>query len=212
MSGVFVTFEGGEGVGKSTQLHRLAARLEALGVEVVLLREPGGTVLGDRIRELLLDPASVGMDAHAELLLYEASRAQLVAEVIRPALDRGAVVLCDRFTDSTLAYQGGGRGLPTAQIAALNEAATAGLHPDVTVLLDLPLDEGLRRATTNGADRLEAEDVAFHERVAAAFLGIAMAEPDRVVVLDASGTADEVEARVVHALAGRLRAVGVPLP
>lgn len=209
MSGLFITLEGGEGVGKSTQLHRLVERIRSAGVEALALREPGGTVLGDRIREMLLDPAHGEMDAHAELLLYEASRAQLVAEVIRPALKRDAVVVCDRFTDSTLAYQGGGRGLGIDFVRRLNDAATAGLRPDVTVVLDLPVAEGLRRATRGGADRLEAEDAAFHARVRDAFLALATAEPERVVVVDASGSVAVVASRIEHALAPRLRALGV---
>lgn len=201
MSGAFVTFEGCEGCGKSTQLRLLAARLLEASVPVLVTREPGGTAIGERIRELLLDPEHDAMAASCELLLYEASRAQLVAEVIEPALARGEVVLCDRFSDSTTAYQGFGRGLPLDQIAALNLAATAGVQPDRTILLDLDAALGVQRATAqSGADRLEAEDFAFHERVREGFLSIARDEPGRIRVVDANGTPEDVAERVVDAL------------
>lgn len=199
--GVFITFEGGEGCGKSTQLRVLARRLEAADVSVRALREPGGTVVGEAVRGLLLDPDNTGLDAFAELLLYEASRAQLVAEVIEPALESGEVVLCDRFADSSTAYQGHARGLPLAEVAALNDIATGGLFPDRTVLLDVEPALGVRRATSQGADRLEGEDLAFHERVREGFLAIAAEEPDRVRIVDASGDVDTVAARVFAALA-----------
>ena len=198
--GVFITFEGGEGCGKSTQLRILARRLEAAGVPVRSLREPGGTVVGEAVRGLLLDPETTGLDAFAELLLYEASRAQLVAEVIEPALESGEIVLCDRFADSSMAYQGHARGLPLVEVAALNDIATGGLSADRTVLLDIEPALGVRRATYEGADRLEGEDLAFHERVRAGFLAIAAEEPDRVRVVDASGDVETVAARVFAAL------------
>lgn len=200
MSGVFVTFEGGEGSGKSTQLARLAERLRAAGARVRTVREPGGTHVGERVRDILLDPAHEDIDARAELLLYEASRAQLVAEVIAPALAEGEVVLCDRFADSTVAYQGFGRGLSLAQIDALNETATNRVWPDVTLILDIDPVRGLARATAAGADRLEGEGPAFHDRVRAGFLAIARAEPERFRIVDADGTPDEVEARLIDAL------------
>lgn len=191
MNGLFVTVEGGEGVGKSTQALRLAERFRALGREVVETHEPGGTPMGDRIRTLLLDPG-VEMSARTELFLYEASRAELVAAIVAPALDRGAVVVCDRFLDSTTAYQAYGRGLDVAGVVALNGSATGGLRPDVTVLLTLALREALARATRHGADRMERESLEFHERVLGGFLEIAAAEPARFIVVDAAGSPDEV--------------------
>jgi dTMP kinase len=198
--GVFITFEGGEGSGKSTQIALLADRLTTAGAEVVRVREPGGTLVGDRVRDLLLDPAHTGLDPRAELLLYEASRAALVAEVIAPALERGAVVLCDRFFDSTVAYQGAGRGLDASMVRTLNAYASAGLTPDVTIVLDIDPVVGLERATGMGADRLEAEDVVFHQRVRAGFLALAAEEPDRMVVVDADRCPEDVEAGVAAAV------------
>jgi len=208
--GVFVTFEGGEGTGKSTQIRLLAERLEAAGLRVLMLREPGGTRVGELVRELLLDPAHGAMTARAELLLYEASRAQLVGEVIEPALSAGEIVLCDRFADSTIAYQGYGRGLPLDEVRALNAAATAGLVPDRTIVLDLDAEHGLARATGEGADRLESEAAAFHERVRDGFRTLAAEEPDRVRLIDATGAPDDVGARVAAALAD-LPALGAAL-
>ncbi|PKQ17140.1 MAG: dTMP kinase [Actinobacteria bacterium HGW-Actinobacteria-7] len=197
MRGLFLTLEGGEGSGKSTQLKRLVRRIESVGVPVRALREPGGTEIGEAVRNILLDPQSGGMDARAELLLYEAARAQLVAEVIEPALAAGEVVICDRFFDSTTAYQGYARGLNLSEVTQLNLTATAGLVPDRTLVFDIDSMVGVERAVGTGdADRLEAEDAAFHERVRSGFLAIAAAEPRRVRVVDASGTADEVEQRV----------------
>jgi dTMP kinase len=200
VSGLFVTVEGGEGVGKSTQARRIAESFRSLGGEVVETREPGGTPVGDRIRDVLLDPAS-GMTAWTEVLLYEASRAELTACVIAPALERGAIVVCDRFFDSTTAYQAYGRGLDTASVRDLNLAATAGIAPDVTVLLTLDLDEAMRRATHGGADRMERESLEFHRRVSAGFAAIAAAEPERVIVVAADGGPDDVAAAVWSALA-----------
>ncbi len=201
MAGVFVTFEGGEGAGKSTQIELLADKLRARGLAVTALREPGGTVVGDRVRDLLLDPAHTGLDPRAELLLYEASRAELVAEEIVPRVAAGDVVVCDRFTDSTLAYQGFGRGLDIDGIRALNEWATGGVTPDVTILLDVDPALGLARATGAGADRLEAEDVAFHVRVREGFLALADADPtDRFVVIEADAPVEEVAAAVWETL------------
>jgi dTMP kinase len=201
MEGVFITFEGGEGAGKSTQIGLLADRLRARGQCVTTLREPGGTTVGDRVRDLLLDPAHTGLDPRAELLLYEASRAELVAEQIVPRIDSGDVVLCDRFTDSTLAYQGYGRGLDLDGIRALNDWATGAVVPDVTILLDVDPVLGLARATGGGADRLEAEDLSFHARVRDGFLAIADAEKgDRFVVIEADAPAEEVAAAVWETL------------
>jgi len=198
--GVFITFEGGEGSGKSTQIRMLAARLEAAGMTVRVLREPGGTVPGEAVRRILLDPDHAGLDARAELLLYEAARAQLVAEVIEPALQAGEVVLCDRFYDSSTAYQGYGRGLPIDEVTQLNAAATGGLVPDRTLVLDIGPELGIARATTHSTDRLEGEDRTFHDAVREGFLAIASAEPQRVRVLDATGTIEEVAEKIEAAL------------
>ncbi len=200
MRGVFITMEGGEGVGKSTQVRVLADRLRCLGATVLEAREPGGTPVGDRIRGLLLDPTA-HMSPATELLLYEASRAELVSAVIEPALSRGEVVLCDRFYDSTTAYQAYGRGLDVDLICALNATATGALRPDVTVYLALPLEEAMPRATHGGADRIEAESTAFHRKVIEGFEQIAAAEPDRVLRVGAHGTVAEVAERVWAAVA-----------
>lgn len=215
MNGVFITIEGGEGVGKSTQSLLLAGRLRLAGATVLQTREPGGTPVGDRVRELLLDPAAV-MDARTELFLYEASRAELTARVIAPALERGEAVICDRFYDSTTAYQSFGRGIGAHAVRDLNLAATVGLVPDVTVLLMLDLDEAMRRATAGGADRIEGEGLDFHRRVIEGFEAIAAAEPERFVRVDASGDPAEVGERVwealfVHpAVARFIAAIGLP--
>lgn len=202
--GAFVTFEGVDGVGKTTQCALLCAALEASGREVVRLREPGGTPVGERVRDLLLDPSLAGMDPVCELLLYEAARAQLAGSVIRPALERGAVVVSDRFFDSTAAYQGYGRGLGLDVVAAANALACGGLAPDRTLLLDLAPGEALVRATREGADRMELEGVAFQERVRAGFADAARRDPARVRTVDACGTVGEVWGRVRAALADLL--------
>lgn len=201
--GVFVTFEGGEGSGKSTQLRIVAHRLAARGLKVRELREPGGTRVGEAVRTVLLDPEHSGLDARAELLLYEAARAQLVAEVIEPALASGEVVLCDRFYDSTTSYQGFGRGLPLDEVTALNAVATGGLVPDATLLFDVDPQLGLERATRLGSDRLENEDLAFHEKVRTGFLDIAAREPLRVTVIDASASIDQISDAAYDALVAR---------
>ncbi len=186
--GCFVTIEGGEGAGKSTLLDALAERARTEGFEVVTCREPGGTALGERLRAALLGSDGPAPDARAELLVFAAARAQLVAEVIRPALKRGALVLCDRYADSTLAYQHHGRELPRDTVDAVNAAATGGLTPDLTLLLDLPPAEGLRR-TGRAGDYMEREELAFHERVRAGYEVLARTEPERWRVLDASRAA-----------------------
>ena len=197
----FITLEGVEGCGKSTQASRLA---EAFGPETVLTQEPGGTDLGRCIRSLLLEKEGAAVSPRAELLLYFADRAQHVAEVIRPALESDRVVVCDRFTDSSLAYQGHGRGLPTLEIRAVAQAATGGLVPNLTLLLDLPVHVGLKRARNRGAqDRLESEARAFHERVRSGYLEMARAEPKRWVVIDAQGESEVVARRVLDAVASR---------
>jgi dTMP kinase len=199
--GVFIAFEGGEGAGKSTQSVKLKAWLKVAGHEAVITREPGATQLGRRIRELLLDHNDHPPTPRAEALLYAADRAHHVDTVIRPALDRGAVVLTDRYVDSSLAYQGAGRALATDEVAWLSQWATTGLRPDLVVLLDIDPAIGLTRVDRRGkSDRLEAESLAFHERVRRAFLDLAEAEPGRYLVVDASGNADiiaeEIRARV----------------
>lgn len=205
-----ITVEGGEGAGKTTVLDALRGALVAAGHEVVCTREPGGTSLGERIRELLLDGARMHdvPRAETELLLMFAARAQLVAETVRPALDRGAFVLSDRFTDSSYAYQGGGRGLDPAFIAEL-ERRVVGLQPGLTLLLDIAVAEGRARASGRGAgpDRIEREHDAFFERVHAAFLARAAAEPERIRVIDASASAQQVAQDAVHALQSHLERV-----
>ena len=184
--GRFVTIEGGEGAGKSTLLAALAGRAREAGGEVVTCREPGGTGLGERLREALLGASSgEPPDPRAELLVFASARAQLVAEVIRPALERGALVLCDRYLDSTVAYQHHGRGIERAEVDAVNAVATGGLLPDLTLLLDLPPYEGLRRVGRAG-DYLESEPLDFHRRVRAGYLAEASASPGRWLVLDAT--------------------------
>ena len=197
-----MTFEGGEGSGKTTHLKLLAHHLRGLAGEVVETRDPGGTAIGKEIRTLLLSPESAPMSDAAELLLYEASRGQLVRDVIAPAIARGAVVLCDRFTDSTLAYQGFGRGLDLGLIRRLNHFATGGLAPDLTILLDLDPRIGLERCTRSSRaelafrDRLEAEPLAFHQRIREGYLALAREEPDRIRVMDAAMSMLEIELAV----------------
>jgi dTMP kinase len=190
--GILVTIEGGEGAGKSTVLAAVQELLHARGFDVVAAREPGGTAAGEAIRALLLDPASQ-LVPEAELLLMFAARAQLVREVVRPALARGAAVLSDRFTDASFAYQGGGRGIDSGTIAALERWA-AGLKPDLTLLLDVGVDVGLARVRARGGapDRIEAERGEFFERVRAAYLARASAEPGRFRVIDAAQPAERV--------------------
>ncbi|HWS31460.1 MAG TPA: dTMP kinase [Actinoplanes sp.] len=204
-SGVFVVFEGGEGAGKSTQVTRLADALKAEGRDVVVTREPGATDVGARIRGLLLNEAEAP-SARAEALLYAADRAHHVATVVRPALSRGAVVISDRYIDSSLAYQGAGRTLPVQEISWLSAWATGGLKPDLVVLLDVDPGVGLTRVDSRGegADRLESESQAFHERVRYAFLDLAAADPKRYLVLDASRPLDEISEAVTRRLAGVL--------
>jgi dTMP kinase len=200
----FITFEGIEGSGKTTLMRRLAAEL---GARTVLTREPGGTATGRTIRDLLLDPSSHALRPMAELLLYFADRAQNVAEVIRPALADGRVVLCDRHVESSLAYQGHGRGLSLDAIRQLATLATGGLRPDLIVLVDVPVEVGLARVGRRGAqDRLESEEVAFHERVRQGFLCLRTEEPARWLLLDGTRAEDEVFA----GLRAGLREHGLP--
>ena len=183
MAGLLITIEGIEGAGKTTLAAALAERLRSRGNEVVVTSEPGGGPIGERIRRILLDPSNSITD-RAELLLFEAARAQHVETLIRPALERGAVVICDRYTDSSIAYQGAARGLGTEAVRQLNDFATGGLRPDLTILLDLPAQDGLARQSR--VDRVSSEGQAFHEAVRQGFLEAAKAEPDAFVVIDAS--------------------------
>jgi dTMP kinase len=205
MGGLFVTFEGGEGSGKSTQLARLDERLRRSGFDPLVVREPGGTRLAESIRALLLDTgAPIG--GVTEALLMVAARSDLVATRLRPALDAGRIVLCDRYTDSTLAYQGGGRGLDGAMLAAWNRAATGGLQPDLTLLFDLDPELGLARrvASRGGTNRIDLESESFHGRVRERYLQLARAEPARFTVLDADRGAPELAERVWSVVAARL--------
>jgi dTMP kinase len=206
--GLFVVFEGGDGAGKSTQVGRLVDALRAEGHDTLRTREPGGTPLGERVRELVLDPAHGPVDARAEALLFAAARAAHVAQLIRPALAAGRTVVCDRFADSSAAYQGAGRGLGLDRVAELNAWATAGLVPDLTVLLDVPAGTGrTRREARDGTagDRLETEPDAFHDANRAAFLELAGRAPERYLVLDATRPAGELAAAVRERLAGLAR-------
>jgi dTMP kinase len=198
--GYFIAFEGGEGVGKSSQVRLLAERLVAAGHQVLTTREPGGTAAGLAIRSIVLEPSTGHLSSRAEALLYAADRAHHVATVVRPALDSGAVVITDRYVDSSLAYQGAGRTLDLEQVRQLSDWATEGLVPDLTILLDLDPEIGLARA--GDPDRLEAEPLDFHGRVRALFLKLAT--EDRYVVVDASGPVGAVHEAVVDAVFGRL--------
>jgi dTMP kinase len=201
----FITFEGPEGSGKTTQIAKVAEHFRQRGIDCVATKEPGGTPLADRIRAILLHPENT-MDRLTELLLYAASRRQHVVEVIRPALSRGALVLCDRFTDATLAYQGFGRLLDLDRLRALNAWVTDSLRPDLTLLYDIDETVGLRRAQSRNAQvsnvegRFEAEDVAFHRRVREGYLALAKAEPERFRLIDGDGSVDEVFQRTMGIL------------
>lgn len=211
MKGKFITLEGIEGSGKSTQIALLANYLQSLGMPLVLTREPGGTPIGDEIRKILLDPANTTLDPRAELLLYAASRAQHLKEIIMPHLEKG-VVLCDRFADATLAYQGYGRGLDIDLIRRLDTIVCAGLRPDLTILLDIDAATGVERArgrnSSRGLDRearFENEAIAFHERVRQGYLTLARAEPDRIRIVEASRPMDAIQAEIRKIVAKELR-------
>lgn len=212
--GWFITLEGPEGAGKTTQASALAAHLARGGVDVHLTREPGGTWLGERVREVLLARTGTASptDPLTDALLFSAARRQLVTEVIRPTLDAGRSVLCARYVDSTLAYQGYGGGIPLDTLRTLEAAATDGLRPDLTILLDLPVEVGLERKAPDDQTRFEAEfDLAFHQRVRDGFRALAAAEPDRFVVVDATLTSEAVAAAVAVAV-DRLIGRGEPKP
>ena len=196
--GRFITLEGGEGAGKSTQAALLAEHLRSAGTAVEVTREPGGTPGAETIRELIVTGDAARWDPVAEALLINAARADHVARRIRPALDAGRWVIADRFVDSTLAYQGAGKGVDAALLRTLHAAATGDLWPDLTLILDLPVADGLSRAATRrgGGTRFEAYPIAFHARVAAAFADLARIEPARCRMVDAQGTADDVAARI----------------
>ena len=212
MKGIFITFEGIEGSGKSTQIALFADYLTTRGVRHVLTREPGGTLIGNQIRKILLDPANSALDPAAELLLYAASRAQHLHEIILPALAGGSIVLCDRFSDATLAYQGYGRGLDIEMIRELDRIVTAGMRPDLTLLFDIEAPLGIARArgrnNSRGLEaeaRFENEELAFHERVRQGYLALVAQEPERIQVVDASSSAQAIQAKVRKIVDERLR-------
>lgn len=207
---MLITLEGGEGVGKSTQERLLSEYLTACGLDVVRTREPGGTAVAEEIRQVLLTPRDAGLNARAEALLFAAARAEHVARVIRPALDRGAVVVCDRFLDSSVAYQGFGRELGPEFIRDLSLWATEGLAPDLVIVLDLDPEVGLGRLSS--ADRLEREPLAYHQRVRAGFLAIASGDPHRHAIVDASAPAETVAEGVRARVRSRLVSIGLLKP
>jgi dTMP kinase len=209
LSGRLISFEGVDGSGKSTQLAALAATLTDRGIPVVTTREPGGTPLGEAIRGVVLDHAFVGMSARAELLLYLASRAEHVDRVIRPALERGALVLCDRFTEATLAYQAYGRGLPLDEVSTMTRFAAGGVEPDLVVLLDIPVEDGLLRVRERrDPNRLDGETVAFHRRVRDGYLALAAAEPRRFAIVDSRESLDDVRRAIWAAVEPMCAAAG----
>jgi dTMP kinase len=209
--GAFITIDGPDGGGKTTQAERLRGHLASRGLRVLLTREPGGTWLGERVRDVLLartGAAAAPTDPLTDALLFNAARRQIVGEVIRPALEAGTYVICARFADSTLAYQGYGAGVPLDRLRALADVATDGLTPDLTILLDLPVEAGLARKAPGDVTRFEAEfDLDFHGRVRDGFLAIARSEPERVAVIDASASRDEVAA-VIAAVADHRLGLG----
>ncbi|MCD6526223.1 MAG: dTMP kinase [Desulfuromonas sp.] len=205
--GFFITFEGIEGCGKTTQISRLANHLRQQGVEVVETREPGGCAIADKIRAILLDAENSAMVPETELLLYASARAQHIAEVVKPALSAGKTVLCDRFCDATVAYQGYGRALDIATIEQLNHYACQGVTPHLTLLLDLPVEIGLGRARQRNADnsdinedRFEQESLEFHQRIRHAYLQLADQYPQRITTIDASGDSSAVAKRIIDAI------------
>lgn len=209
MRGRFITFEGVEGVGKSTQIARAAEHLRKCGIEPIVTREPGGTALAEKLRALVLEPGHGTVGPSVELLIMFAARASHVAEVIRPALAEGRIVLCDRFTDATEAYQGGGRGVNAAWIRELARIAHPRLSPDLTLIFDAPAEVAHARLSGRGAghDRIESEDAAFFERVRKGYLAIALREPERVKIVDATRPEAEVAAAVIR-LIDDVRAIG----
>ncbi len=209
MRGVFITFEGVEGSGKSTQAELLVRHLESRGVETAFSREPGGTPIGERIRDILLDVSSGAMDARTELFLYLASRSQHVREKILPALESGVVVVLDRYAASSVAYQGAGRRLGMQLVARLNKLATAALVPDLTFLVDVPIEVGMKRKRDAALDRLERERIEFHEGVRAGYLRMARRAPKRIRMLDGRRPPEELAVEVRTAVTGLLTKKGV---
>ncbi len=203
MTGKFITLEGIDGAGKSTQAERLAEVLRASGNTVVSVRDPGTTSLAERVRGILLDRTVTGVDPMAELMLYLACRAQLVGEVVRPALAAGSIVISDRYADSSVAYQGYGRELGADVVRQSNALATGNLQPDLTLVIDIPVEITKDRMNGKIADRLESEKRSFHERIRNGFLEIAKDEPERVVVIDGTRTPDEVHAEIVRVVSKR---------
>ncbi|MCL7453960.1 MAG: dTMP kinase [Anaerolineae bacterium] len=204
--GLFITFEGPEGSGKTTQMHLLAQYLQARGYDPLITREPGGTRIGDRVRAILLDPIHEEMGAPTEFLLFSAARAQHVQELIAPHLAQGGIVLCDRFADSSLAYQGYGYELDLEAVRSITEFATGGLVPDVSFYLDLPVETGLRRKVGGHGDdwnRMEQKGVDYHQRVRAGYLAMTSQDPDRWVVIDATASVSEIQVAIRRAIEGR---------
>ena len=204
---MFITFEGPDGSGKTTQLDRLMPVLAAYGLDTVRTREPGGTFIGDQIRSVIMNMKNKSMHPRAEILLFCASRAQLVEELIRPSLSEGKLVLCDRYADSTMAYQGYGHGLDRDVLTRLLDFATGGLKPDLTLLFDISAEAGLRRRLTNHEEWNRMDDYAlqFHERVRNGYLAMAAAEPERWAVINADRSPDEIHADVVSVLMRKLK-------
>ncbi|MFA5928774.1 MAG: dTMP kinase [Candidatus Margulisiibacteriota bacterium] len=196
-SGLFITLEGTEGCGKSTQAKLLAEYLQSLGHSVVLTREPGGTELGSKIRTILLDKSN-SIDNLAEILLFAADRAQHISQTIKPALEKGQIVICDRYVDSTTAYQSGGKGLDSKLIKAVNDISGASFLPELTIVFEVDIETGLKRATKGGADRFELEDLAFHSRVRDSYREIARQEPKRVKIININGQSIENVQRSVE--------------
>ena len=209
-SGLFIAFEGGDGAGKSTQAARLAGSLESRGLTVLRTREPGGSPIGEKLRSLVLDHGHGHIDAHTEALIFAASRAAHASQVIRPALARGEVVLTDRYIDSSVAYQGAGRGLGAGAVLSVNEWATSGLRPDLTVLLDVHPAEGRSRRTAGDAaeDRMESEADEFHARIRQAFLDLAAARPENYLVLEAGLPVEEIAGLILGRVEELLAAAG----
>ena len=215
---MFITFEGPEGSGKTTQIERLKRHMAEAGHDVLVTREPGGTAIGDQIRQILHDVRNLAMLPNTEILLYSASRAQIVGEVIRPALGRGQVVLCDRYADSTMAYQGYGHGLDLGMLRSITEFATGGLEPDLTIYLDIAPDLGLQRkraafeAGESELNRMDLKELAFHQRVRAGYLEMAAQAPQRWVILDASRPIEEIQQDILARVANLLPRPSSPKP